>query len=117
MRLVSTGCNNAAAQDFGDHLRRLAGTVYAVVGKLIRREALSVERAKAGFVAEQRAAGHGHAAGEQNFYGRIQPENGNARGAEKFRATGLRVGAAAEGDDGAFLVLGGETQRTAELVR
>src|SRR5215472_13885943 len=117
MRLVSTGCNNAAAQNLGDHLGGFGGTVHAVISKLIRSEALRVEFAEAGFVTKERAAGHGHAAREQNFQGRIEPKHNGPCGAEKFRAAGLRVGAAAQGDDGAFLKLGSTAERGAELVR
>ena len=57
---------DAQAQNFGDYLCGICGTVDAMVGKLIGRQALGVERTKAFFVAEKRAAGHGHAAAEQN---------------------------------------------------
>src|SRR5713226_2562171 len=36
MRFVSAGSNNSTAQDFGHDLGWLAGTVHAIVGKLIR---------------------------------------------------------------------------------
>src|SRR5216683_8298584 len=117
MRLVSTGCNNAAAQNFGDHLRGFAGAVHAVIGKLVRREPLRVKLAKAAFVAEERPAGHGHAAREQNFHGRIEPEHRSPSGTEKFGAAGLRVGTAAEREDRTFFVLGSTTEGGAELVR
>jgi hypothetical protein len=67
MRLVSTGSNKAAAENLRDDLCGFGGAVHAIVRELIRRQALFVERAEAGFVAEERAAGHGHAAGKQNF--------------------------------------------------
>ena len=116
MRFVSTGCNNAAAEDFGDDLGSFSGTVHAVVGKLVGREALGVERSKAGFIAEERATRHGHAARKQNFDRRIQPENGNASGAQEFGAAVLRIGAAAEREDGAFFVLGGAAEGGAKLI-
>jgi len=116
MRFVSTRSNNAAAKDFRDDLGGFAGTVHAVIGKLIGRKALGVERAEAGLVAEQRAAGHSHAAGEKNFDRGVEPENGNAGGAKKFGATGLRIGAAAESEHGAFLELGGAAECGAKLV-
>ena len=116
MRFVSTGRNNAAAQDFRDDLGRFAGAIHAVVGKLVGRKALGVERSKAVFIAEKRAAGHGHTARKQNFDGRIQPENGNASGTQKFWATGLRVGAAAKSKNGAFFELRGATESSTELI-
>ena len=69
MRFVSRGCNNAAAEDFGDNLSWFGGAVHAVIGKLIGGKTLVIEGAETGFVAEERTAGHGHAAGEQNFEG------------------------------------------------
>ncbi len=117
MRHVSTRCNNAAAQDFRDNLGWFAGAVHAVVGKLIGREALGVESAEAGFVAEKRTAGHGHAARKENFDGRIQPQDGSAGSAQKIGAARLRVSAAAEGENGAFFQLHGAAERSAELVR
>jgi hypothetical protein len=117
MRGVSTGSNNAAAQNFRDDLGGLAGTVHAVIGKLIRRETLSVQRAEAGFVTEKRTAGHGHATRKQNFDGRIQPQNRDAGSAQKIRAAWLRVGAAAKGDNGAFFELRGAAESSAELIR
>lgn len=116
MRFRSSGCNNAAAKNFSDNLTRFAGTVDPVVGELIRREPLRVERAETGFVAEEWPAGHGHAAGEKQFDRRIQPENGDSRGAKKLGAPWLRVSAATQRKDGAFLELGGAAERQAELV-
>src|SRR5437899_858224 len=117
MRLVSTRCNNTAAQNFGDHLRGFAGAVHTVIGKLVRRETLRVKLAKAAFVAEEGPVGHGHAAREQNFNGRIKPEHRSPGGTEKFGAAGLRVGAAAEREDRTFFVLGSTAEGSTELVR
>jgi len=116
MRLVSTGSNNATAEDFGDDLRGLRGAIDAIVCELIGRQALRVKRAEAVFVAEERAAGHSHAAGKQDFERGIQPKNGSASSAEKFGAAGLRVSAATEGEDGAFLMFGGAAEGGAELI-
>ena len=55
-----------AAEDFRNHLRRLSGTINVMISELVRGEPLCVKRAKAGFIAEEWAAGHGHAAGEQH---------------------------------------------------
>ena len=117
MRHVSTRCNNAAAQDFRDNLGWFAGAVHPVVSKLIRRKTLRVESAEAGFVAEKRTAGHGHAARQENFDGRIQPQNGSSGSAQKIGAALLRVSAATEGENGAFFELRSATERSAELVR
>ena len=116
MRHVSTRCNNAAAQDFCDNLGWFAGAVHAVVGKLIGRKTLGVKSAEAGFVAEKRTAGHGHAARKKNFDWRIQPQNGSAGSAQKIGAAWLRVSAAAEGENRAFFELRSAPERSAELV-
>jgi len=63
-QMCRAGCGwNPTAEDFGNDLRGFAGTVHAVIGEMVRREALSVQRTEAGFVAEERTAGHGHASG------------------------------------------------------
>jgi len=116
MRLVSTGSNKAAAENFCDHLRGFGGAVDAIVRELIGRQPLLVECAETGFVAKERAAGHGHAAGKKNLERGIQPEDGSAGSAEELGAAGLRVSAAAEGEDGALLVLGSAAQGGAELI-
>src|SRR5258708_37674248 len=117
MRGVSTGCNNAAAQNFRHDLSRFSGAIHAVIRKLIRRETLGVKRAETGFVAEKRAARHGHASREQSLEGGIQPQNRNARSAQKIGAARLRVGAAAKGKNGAFFQLRGAAEGGAELIR
>src|SRR5438552_16905898 len=105
MRSVSTGSNNPAPQNFRDNLGWLAGTVHAVVGKLIGRETQGVQRAKAGFVTEKRTPGHGHASRQHNFDGRIQPQNRNAGSTQKIGAAWLRVSAVAKGESRAFFQL------------
>ena len=105
-----------AAQNFGHHMSRLAGAVDAMVGELVRRKTLREKAAETGFIAEKRAAGHGHTTGEQDVCRRIEPKNGDTRAAEKLGAAGLGVGAATESDDGAFLEFGGATDHRAELV-
>src|SRR5258708_19086719 len=62
--------DNAEAENFGYDLRGVGGAVDAVIGGLIGREALRVEGAETFFIAEERAAGHGHAAAEEDFGGR-----------------------------------------------
>ena len=116
MRFVSARSNNAEAQNFREHLSWFAGAVHAMVRELIGGQALSVERSEAGLVAKKRTAGHGHAAREENFDRGIEPEHRSTRSAKKFRAARLGVGAAAEGDHRAFLVLGHAAQGSAELI-
>ncbi len=116
MGLAVAAGEDAEAQNFRDHAGGVAGAIDAMVGELIRGQALGVEGAKTLFVAEERAAGHGHAAGEEEIGGRVEPEYGNASRAEEFRAAGLRVGAAAESEDGAGFVFGGAAERGAKLV-
>ena len=108
--------DNSEAQDFGDRLRGIDGAVDAVVGELIGRQTLGVEGAKTGFVAEERAASHGHATAQQDFRWGVEPEDGNACGAKKFGAAGLRVGAATEGENYAGLIFRGAAQGGAELI-
>src|ERR1035438_4904959 len=109
--------DDSEAQDFRNYIAGIAGAVDAMVGELVRGQALGIERAEALFIAEERAAGHGHAAGEQQGGRRVEPENGNAGGAEKFRASGLRVSAAAESEDRAGPVLCGAADGRAEMLR
>src|SRR6266446_6607385 len=91
MRGVSTGSNNAATQNFGDNLSRFAGAVHAVISKLIRGKTLGVERAEAAFIAEERTAGHGHAARKKNFDGRIQPQHGKDRKSTRLNSSHLVI--------------------------
>lgn len=117
MCFAATCRDNAAAEDFRDDLSGITGTVHAIVRELIRGKALRMESAEAGFIAKERAAGHGHAAREEKFDRRIEPENRNSGGSQKFGATGLGVRAAAESEDCGFLVLGGAAESGAELIR
>jgi hypothetical protein len=71
-----------------------------MVGELIRREALSVERTKAGFIAEKRTAGHGHATREKNFDRSIEPDDWDTGIAQKFGSASLGISPAAESEDG-----------------
>src|SRR4029077_12721731 len=116
MRFISAGSNNAAAENLRDDLGGFAGAVNAIVGELIGRQALNVERAEAGFIAEERAAGHGHATREEDVERRVQPEDRSVRSAKEIRTTGLRVSSPTEGEDGAFFVFGGATECGAELI-
>src|SRR5579883_3489401 len=108
--------DDAAAKNFGDDLRRLAGAIDAKIGQLIGRQALRMELAEARFVAKERAAGHCHAAGEQNFDGRIEPEDGHGGGAKKFGAALLGVRAAAESENRAFAKFSGAAEGSAKLI-
>src|ERR1700758_2152505 len=91
---------DAKAEDVGYDEWWFTGAVHTVVGELVRRNALRVQSAKPGFVTKQRAAGHGHAAREQSFNRRIEPDDRNALRSQKFRRTRLGVSAAAECDYG-----------------
>jgi hypothetical protein len=114
---AATSHDNAAAENFRDDLRGIAGAVHAEVSELVRGKALGVKRAKAGFVAKERSAGHSHAAREQKLDGRIEPKNRGASVAEKFGAARLGVSAAAEREDGGFLEFGSAAQGGAQLIR
>jgi hypothetical protein len=107
---------DAATQDFRDDAGRIGGAVDAMIGLLIGRQTLRMKRAKAALVSEQRPAGHGHAARQQNFDGRVEPDNRNIGSAEKFGSASLRVGAAAKSQDGGFFQLQNTAESRAQLV-
>src|SRR5260221_5986934 len=65
--IAGTGGDNASPENFGNDAGWFARAVHAVVGLLIGRQALRVQCAKAELVSKQRAAAHGHAAGQQNI--------------------------------------------------
>src|SRR5258707_9460994 len=65
--IAGTGGDNASPENFGNDAGWFARAVHAVVGLLIGRQTLRVKGAKAGLVSKQRAAAHGHAAGQQNI--------------------------------------------------
>jgi hypothetical protein len=108
--------SDAAAKDFRDNRGGIARTVNAKIGELVGDDALRVKRAEAGFIAEERAAGHGHAAGKKDFDAGIEPDDGDAGVAEKFGSAGLRVGAAAEGENSRFLLFDGAAEGGAKFV-
>src|SRR5579885_2276317 len=108
--------DDAASKNFGDDLRRLAGAIDAKIGQLIGRQALGMELAEARFVAKERAAGHCHAAGEQNFDRRIEPKDRYSGGAKKFGAALLGVRAAAESENRAFAKFSGAAESSAKLI-
>src|SRR5712671_1445664 len=101
------------AQNFRYHLSRIAGAIHAMVGLLVRRQSRRIQRAKTGFVAEQRPAGHGHATRQQDLDGGIEPNHPNAGGAKEFRGPGLRIGSAAESQYDRFLYFEGAAERGA----
>jgi hypothetical protein len=113
---VGAGGDDVEAEDFGDDARGFGGAVDAMIGELVGREALRVQGTEAGFVAEERAAGHGHAAGKQDFYGRIEPDDGHVCGAEKFGSALLGVSATAETEDDRFFLFEDAAEGGAELV-
>src|ERR1700689_390454 len=116
MRFVGAAGEDVEAKDFGDEAGGFAGAVDAMIGELVGREALRVQSAEAGFVAEERTAGHGHAACEQDFDGCIEPDDGDASGAEKLGRALLSVGAAAEREHDRFFLLEDAAERGAKLV-
>jgi len=83
---------------------------------LIRSKALRVKLAEAVDIAKEGAAGHGHAALQENLDGGIKPHDWNSGGAEEFGGAGLGVSAAAEGEDGAFFQFEGAAKGGAELI-
>jgi hypothetical protein len=116
MCFAANSSDNAAAKDLRNDLSGFAGAVDAIISQLIGRKTLGIKGAETGFVAEERAAGHGHAAGEENFDRRVEPNDRGAGCAEEFWAAGLCVGAAAESEDEGFFRFAGAAQRGAELI-
>ena len=116
VRFAGAAGDDVEAENFGDDAGGFAGAVDAMIGELIGRQALRMERAEAGFVAEERAAGHGHAAGEQDFDGSVEPDDGNAGGAKKFGRALLGVSAAAEGEHDRFFEFEDAAERGAKLI-
>src|SRR5579885_2284127 len=108
--------DDAASKNFGDDLRRLAGAIDAKIGQLIGRQALRMELAEARFVAKERAAGHCHAAGEQNFDRRSEAKDRYSGGAKKCGAALLGVRAAAESENRAFAKFSGAAEGSAKLI-
>ena len=88
-----------------------------MIGLLIGRQPLRVERSKAGLVPEQRTASHGHAASQQNIGGGVQPDDGNSSRTKKLGSAGLRIGSSAEREHRGFLVFDGAAQSGAQLIR
>ena len=75
-----------------------------------------MKRAKAGFIAEERPTGHGHAAGKKDVDGCVEPNYGDAGVTEKFGGSGLGIGAATEREDGRFLQFDGAAKSGAKLI-
>src|SRR5580704_15165701 len=113
MGFVGAGGDDVEAEDFGDDAGGVAASDEAVIGELIGRETLRVQGAEAGLVAEERAAGHGHAASEEDFDGGVEPNDGDICGAEKFGSAWLSVGAAAEREDDRFVLFEDAAERSA----
>ena len=93
---------DAEAEYVGYDERGIASAIHAIVGELVRGQALRVKVAKARFIAEKWAAGHGHATREQSFDRRIEPDDRDALHAQKIRCASLRVGSAAESEHRRF---------------
>src|SRR5580704_12329841 len=75
-----------------------------------------MKSAKAALVAEKRPAGHGHAAREQDFDRRIQPDHRHACCTQKFRSADLRIGAAAKSEHDRFVKFENAPESCAQLV-
>src|SRR5262244_3018228 len=90
-------------QDFRNYERGIGGTVDTIIGQLIRRQALSVECAKAGFITKERTTGHCHASLEQRFNRCVQPDNGDALRTKEFGCALLCIGSPAQGKDDRLL--------------
>jgi hypothetical protein len=116
-KLAARYTRNAAAKYFRYDGSRLTRTIYTIIRELIGREALCVKRAEAGFIAEKRAARHGHAAGKKDGDGSVQPDDRDTGIAEKFGSAWLRVGSATESDNRGFAKLHGTAQRSTQLFR
>src|SRR5258708_549073 len=106
----------AAAKDLRDNQGGVVGAVDAKIGELVRNDALGVQRAETGFIAEQWTARHGHATREKNFNAGVEPDDRDAGVAEKFGSARLRVGSAAEGKHSGFLIFHGATKGGAEFI-
>lgn len=104
-------------KDFRDDESGIGGAVHAVIGELVGRNALCMELAKTGFIAKKRPAGHSHAAREERFDGRVEPNDGNILRAEKFRSALLRVSSTAEGEYNRFFGFRCAAKNDAELFR
>ena len=106
---------DAQAKDVGDDRGGITAAVHAEISELIRGQTLGVERAEAGFVAKERATGHGHAACEKGFHGRVEPDDWDALGLEEFGSAVLRIGAAAECEYSRFAEFDSAAESGAEL--
>ena len=93
---------DAEAEYVGYDERGFASAIHAIIGELVRGQALRVKVAKAGFIAEKWAAGHSHAPREQSFDRRIEPDDRDALHAQKIRCASLSVGSAAESEHRRF---------------
>ena len=104
------GAGYAAAKYFGDDDGGITGAVNAKIGQLVRNDPLRVKSAEAGFIAEKRAAGHGHAAGEKDLDAGVEPDHWNPGIAEKFGSTRLGISAAAKREDSWLLLFDGAAE-------
>src|SRR5579859_5081530 len=92
------GIKEFEPEDFRDHEGRIAGTVHTKVRELVGRQALSVKRAEARFVAKERTTGHGHTSCQESFNRSVQPDDGNALRAKEFGSALLRISSSAQGE-------------------
>jgi len=115
-KIGSRNPGNATAKNFCDHDSRVAGAVHTKICQLIRSDALRVKRAETRFIAEKRAPGHGQAAGKQHFDTGVEPDDGHARVAQKFRRARLRIGATTKREDRRLFLFDGAAERGTQLI-
>src|SRR5438128_3415494 len=101
--VLARAVKDVKAKNFGNNACGIAGAVQPVVRELVRRNALRVKRAEAGFIAKERTAGHGHAASKQRFNRGIKPNDGNTLRTKKFGSTLLSVSSPAQSKHEGFL--------------
>lgn len=107
---------NTATENFGNDNSSIPGAVHVKIGKLVRNDTLRMKRAETRFIAEKRAAGHGHAAGKKDFDAGVEPDHRDPGIAEKLGSTGLGIGAAAEREDSWFLLFDGAAKGGAQFI-
>src|SRR5580700_396585 len=95
---------NSQRDDLLDDAQRLDIGLHTVIRNLVGRQAFLIERAKTGFVAEERTVLNVGDALEQFLDGALQPNEDGASLTQQHEILRLRSGTAAEGDDARFLL-------------
>src|SRR5580693_7754240 len=96
---------NSQRDDLLDDAQRLDIGLHTVIRNLVGRQAFLIERAKTGFVAEERTVLNVGDALEQFVDGALQPNENGASLTQQREILRLRSGTTAEGDDARFLLL------------